>query len=118
MPVAGTIRWATGRLAGFWLLAWVFPLAPLPAMAAQKAVSVLVIGMALVVFYGVLKLRQMQGLFDVDSPHAPSVRRRPAAACFCSLCAGRLEGQPKLRRLPEPGSTSLRQQEHGGADGE
>ena len=43
MPLARTIRWATGRLAGLWLLAWVFALVPLPAMADQKAVNVLVI---------------------------------------------------------------------------
>ena len=35
----------------------------------KTLISVLVIGMALVVFYGVLKLRQMQATFDANSPH-------------------------------------------------
>ena len=35
----------------------------------KTLVSVLVIGMALTVFYGVLKLRQMQATFDANAPH-------------------------------------------------
>jgi hypothetical protein len=35
----------------------------------KTLVSVLVIAMALTVFYGVLKLRQMQATFDANSPH-------------------------------------------------
>jgi signal transduction histidine kinase len=43
MPLAGTMRWATGWFACLWLLAWGFALAPLAAMADQKAANVLVI---------------------------------------------------------------------------
>ena len=84
MPLAGTMRWATGRFACLWLLAWGFALAPLPAMADHKAANVLVIysnGRLLPA-----NVEADRGLREALSQVPPGVR--PTCSTSFSTCPG------------------------------
>ncbi len=93
LPIVAILPFMLYQLAGYGTLSfivpkivnWILNLAVLGLIIAsyvtnregeysweRKATGVLVIGMALTVFYGVLKLRQMQKTYDEHAPPKPA----------------------------------------------